>query len=99
MSYNLVKSAFFAAALLAGPAYADSVPVTIVPAPAPAAQHHGACTDNVTFLSDYCAQLHRAFLAKLRDCMASAPANAQGYRSKYLLCNAQAHQGVGRFAG
>ena len=97
MSYNFVKYAFFAAALLAGPAHADSVPVTTVPAPA--AQHHGACTDNVTFLSDYCAQLHRAFLAKLRDCMASAPANSQGYRSTYLLCNAQAHQGVGRFAG
>ena len=97
MSYNSVKSTFFAAVLLAGPVHADSVPVTTVPAPA--AQHHGPCTDNAAFLSDYCAQLHRAFLAKLRDCMASAPANSQGYRSTYLLCNAQAHQGVERFAG
>jgi hypothetical protein len=97
MSYTFVKSAFIIAALSAGPAFADTGAQTTLPEPA--AAHYGQCSDTTTFVSAHCAALQRANLERIRDCMAMAPASSQGYRARYLLCNAEVNRTLGQFGG
>lgn len=95
MSHNFAKSMFLAAILLAGPAVADTAPQAEVP-DVPTT-HYGRCSGNAEFSSAYCENLRAAFQARMRDCMAQSQASSQGYRSKFLLCNAEVSQALGRF--
>ena len=97
MTYHFVKTTIFATFCLAGPLYADGALVTTPSQPA--AQHHGHCSDNVAFLSEYCAELRHAELARIRDCMGAEPATSQGYRARYLLCTAPINRAVESPAG
>ena len=97
MSFYLVKSTVFAALFSVGAASADTHLSTL--SPEPVAAHYGQCADTTDFVSAHCAALRRANLDRLRDCMAAAPATSQGYRARYLLCQAEVNRTQDRNGG
>ena len=97
MSFHIVKSTVLAALLIVGAASADTHLSTL--SPEPAAAHYGQCADNTEFVSAHCLAVRRANLDQLRDCMATAPQTSQGYRARYLLCNAEVNRTLERVDG